>query len=314
MTQQTSSTNQSQNTTQQQNQQQQSFTNPWVRSLGPLNNLLQSMQVATGNTGVTPAQTSALNGLMTGANGLPNFGGASAGVTSGLLQGDPTGLLTSGNNNFQAALQPIIAAGLDPTKNPNLANALQAVQYNATNANQAQFSGAGRTGGGAQAYALGQGITNAEAPLLLGQYNQDVANTINAGSQMFGANNATSNAITGNQQSGLSAAQNQPNIALAPQLAQLQTAQTQYNLPLSNVAGAEGLTLPIAGMGGSSSGTASGSGTGTMVGQSNTTSTPSILQDMSMLGGILGGNMGFFGSSGLGGTTPTGNILRGIGL
>jgi hypothetical protein len=35
---------------------------------------------------------------------------------------------------------------------------------------------------------------------------------------------------------------------------------------------------------------------------------------MSMLGGILGGNMGFFGSSGLGGTTPTGNILRGIGL
>ena len=275
MTQQTQQANTNQNTTQQ--QQQQSQTAPWVQSLPAVYNLLNSLNNA--NTGQTPAQTQAINSLVQGAQGLPNFGGQSADVTSGLLGGDPTGLLKSSLNAYQQSVNPIATESLNPLQNPNIQAALQAAQYNATQANNSVFAGSGRTGGGAQSYALGQGIANAEAPMLLGQYNQNVQNVLGANQGLLSAGQNTSNAITGNQQAGMTAAQNQPGIALAPQLAQLQAAQTQYNLPLSNIAGVQGLTLPIAGLGGQSSG--SGSGTGTMMGQTNTTITPSMLQDLS---------------------------------
>jgi len=308
MTQSSSTTDTSQQQNSTYGNQNQSSANPWLPSSVEMLNLLKTIPGM--NPGIIPAQTEAGTNLYKAGMNLPNFGGAAANVTGGLLGGDPTGLLKQSNTTFQQQLAPIANAPLDPTQNPEIQKALQAAQYNATQQNNAIFSGAGRTGGGAQSYALGQGIANAEAPMLLGQYNQDVQNTINAGSQMFGANYGTANAITGNQQAGLGAAAMQPGIQMAPALQQLQNAQTAYNLPLSNLAGVEGITLPLAGMGGfntgNNSGTAAASGTGT----SNTVGTPSILQDIGMLGGILGGNSGLFG----GATPALGNLFKGIGV
>ena len=316
MTQSSSNTNGTSSTNQ--TQQQQSTTNPWAPSQQELIQLLRGVQGVS--PGVTGAQSAAAGNLVNASNGLPNFGGQAAGVTSGLLGGDPTGLLNSSLQSYQQNVNPIATQSLDPTQNPAVQNALQAAAYNATQANNAVFAGSGRTGGGAQSYALGQGMANAEAPLLLGQYNQNVQNVLGANQGLLGAGQGTANAITGNQQAGLGAAALQPGIQTAPALAQLQAAQTQYNLPLSNLGAISGLTLPIAGLGGQSTGSGTASGTG--VNSSQTTIDPSMLASILQGTGILGGNLGLFGTAGQGGTNAIQNagnmfssgILKPLGL
>jgi hypothetical protein len=110
---------------------------------------------------------------------------------------------------------------------------LDTIRNDVTNSTDAQFAGAGRDLSGLNTQARARGIAQGEAVPLLGQYNANVDNTLNAGSQLFGANYNTAGAITGNQRQGLNAAMMQPGIQQAPALAQLQAAQTAYSLPLS---------------------------------------------------------------------------------
>ncbi len=253
-------------------QQQQSTTSPWAPSQPVLQKLLSSL--VRQPTAPTAGQNAATGALTTAAGGLPNYGPAAGSVTSGLLGGDPTGLLASGNSNLKDILSPIATRSLDPTQDPNIQNILQTIRQDVTKNVGDMYAGAGRDPAGAGNYpqTLARGFTQAAGPLLLGQYNQNVQDRINAGSQMFGANYNTAGGITGNQNAGLTAAGMVPQLQLAPALAQLQAAQTKYNLPLSNLAGVENLTLPIAGLGGSSVGS----------GSSNTTIDPSLLQQILM--------------------------------
>lgn len=266
-----------------QQQQQQSQTNPWAPTQGTLQNIIGSINGV--NPAVTGNQYNSAANLVGAANGLPNFGNASAGVASGLLGGDPTGLLNSSLKSYQNNVNPIATESLNPLQNPQIQQLLQTIQNQTTNSVNSQFAGAGRSNSGENAEAIALGLSQGEAAPLLNQYNQNVSNVLGANSGLLNAAQGTAGAITGNQQAGLGAAAAQPGIAMSPALAQLQAAQTQYNLPISNLGGIEGLTLPIAGLGGQS--TSSGSGT--------TTNNPSILSDIAQGVGILGGNNGLFG-------------------
>jgi hypothetical protein len=251
-------------------QTQQSTTNPWAPSQQELSGLLSGIQgISSAPTG---QQQSALQVLRGASTGLPNYGAAAGGVTSGLLGGDPTGMLKSSLQSYQNNVNPIASASLDPTKTPGMQNVLQTIQQDVGNSVNGMFAGAGRDLSGLNQQTLARGISQGEAVPLLGQYNQNVQNVMGANQGLLGAGQGTAGAITGNQQAGLGAAAQQPGIAQAPALAQLQAAQTAYNLPLSNLGGLEGLTLPIAGLGGQSQGS----------GNSNTTMNPSLLQQILM--------------------------------
>jgi hypothetical protein len=258
-------------------QTQQSTTNPWAPSQPELQQLLSSIQGIGG--GPTYQQQQALHALKGASTGLPNYGAAAGGVTSGLLGGDPTGLLKSSLQSYQNNVNPIASASLDPTKTPGMQNVLQTIQQDVGNSVNGMFAGSGRDGSGLNQQALARGISQGEAVPLLGQYNQNVQNVMGANQGLLGAGQGTAGAITGNQQAGMGAAAQQPGIAQAPALAQLQAAQTAYNLPLSNLGGIEGLTLPIAGLGGQSAGS----------GNSNTTNTPNPFA-MALAGLGLGGS------------------------
>lgn len=277
-----------------QQQQQQSTTNPWAPAQPQLQNILGNLSGIS--PAVTGAQSGAANNLIGASGSLPNFGGAVSGVAGGLLGGDPTGLLKSSLSAYQNNLNPIANQSLDPTKNPQIQNLLQTIQQQVTNATNSQFAGSGASGGSANQNAIAYNLGQAEAPALLGQYNQNVQNVLGANQELLGAAQGTAGAITGNQQAGIDAAQQQPGIQLSPALAQLQAAQTQYNLPLANLGGISSLTLPIAGLGGQSTGSG------------QTTNNPSILSQIGQVGGILGGNLGLFG----GANPAIGNILGGL--
>ncbi len=264
-------------------QQQQSTTSPWGPSQPVLNNLLSSLVGL--KTAPTAGQNAATGALTTAAGSLPNYGAAAGGVTSGLLGGDPTGLLASGNRNLQSILSPIATGDLDPTKTPGIEGLLSTIRADVGKGINDQFAGAGRDLSGMNQQTWARGIAQGEAVPLLNQYNANVQNRINAGSQMFGANYNTAGGITGNQNAGLTAAGMVPQIQLAPALAQLQAAQTKYNLPLSNLAGVAGLTLPIAGLGGQSVGSAS----------SNTQIDPSLLAQIQAGMDITKSGLGLFG-------------------
>ncbi len=258
-------------------QQQQSTTSPWGPSQPVLNNLLSSLVGL--KTAPTAGQTAATGALTTAAGGLPNYGAAAGGVTSGLLGGDPTGLLGSSLSAYQNNVNPIASASLDPTQTPGIQNVLSTIRADIGKQVNDQFAGAGRDLSGMNQQTLARGISQGEAVPLLNQYNQNVSNVLGANQGLFGAGQGTAGAITGNQQAGLGAASQQPGLQLAPALAQLQAAQTKYNLPLSNLAGLEGLTLPIAGLGGQSVGS----------GSSNTTLNPSILSQIAQAVGMFSG-------------------------
>ena len=57
---------------------------------------------------------------------------------------------------------------------------------------------------GANQQALARGIAQGEAPVIAGQYNQDVANQLNAANSLYGAQNTTSGILSGLKSAGVS--------------------------------------------------------------------------------------------------------------
>lgn len=210
------------------------------------------------------------------AQELPNPGTAAANLGSNFMGGDPQGTLASGLNNYTSTVSPIANMNTNPTTNPETQQLLQAIQDQTTQSINSQFAGAGRSGSGYNTKDLAMGLSEGEAPTLFNQYNQNVANVLGASSGLLNADQSTQSLENANQQTGLNMT------AAAQPLSQLpsQTAQTAYNAPATSaaqVAGlGENLTIPIAGLGGATTGAGSG------------TATNSTLSQLQQLGSLLG--------------------------
>ena len=292
----------SQNTQQQQQQQSQSQSAPWQPTQQGLQNIIASLQ--SNNTTPSQLQTGAVNKLVKGAGGLPNFGGTATNAVGTLTNGIP-GMLQNNQNTVNSALAPQLSSNFtNPFTNPATQQLLDTINQQITNQVNGQFAGAGRDLSGMNTQALARGLSHGEATPLFNEYNsllglqQGAANTV--GNLGLGTAGAEGNSIG----AGLGAASAQPGLALGPALAQLQAAMTQKNLPLSNLAGIENMLLPIAGLGGQTSGTASGTG------NSNMQTTPSLFS-MIMQAAGLGTNT--VGGQGIGaGANAGSNAIKGL--
>jgi hypothetical protein len=235
-------------------QQQTTQSAPWGPTQGILqNSFLPAIQSQFGNYQPSSYQTNALNQLQTNASNLPNYAPQAESNTSSLLSGDPYGYLSSGLTSYQNAVNPIASASLDPTQTPGMSNVLSTIQNDVTNSVNGMFAGAGRDGSGLNQQYLARGIAQGEAQPLLNQYNQNVQNVQNAASGLLGAGQTTSNAMVNNQTQGFNMANSLPSLVNQSPLEQLQAAQTANSLPLQQLAQLESLTLPIAGLGSTSS-------------------------------------------------------------
>lgn len=299
-----------QNTETSQNMQGSSTQNPWSQAMPALGGILGGINSQVGNYAPNGAESGALNTLQQNAQGAQNYGGQATGLANSLMSGGGTqqnaGILGNAYQNYQNQLNPIANQNNDPTQSPGMQNILDTIRSDVSNQVNGQFAGAGRDMSGYNQQALARGISQGEAVPLLNQYNQNVQNQMGAAGSLYGAGGQTAQGMQGfnqqgfqNQATGLDTAMNGIPAAQNNQANQiLQAGQTARTAPLQNLGMLEGLTVPLAGLGGTTNTTGSAQGTSMTQG----TQTASPLQQAMMLGQALSGSSGggLFGAAGKG--------------
>lgn len=257
---------------------QSSQTNPWAPAQGALNGILGGINGQVSNYQPTSAETGALGQIMGNAQNQPNYGPQATQYANSLLSGGGTaanaGILNNAYQTYQNQANPIANQNNDPMQTPGMAQLLATIRGDVSNQVNGQFAGAGRDLSGLNQQSLARGISQGEAQPLLDQYNQNVAAQQGAANNLFQAGGNTASGLQNfaqqgyaNQAQGLDAGINGIQTAQNAGAQGILNAQSlSRNLPLQNLGGLLGLTLPIAGLGGQSTGTSNTQGTQQMSG------------------------------------------------
>lgn len=287
--------------------QQSSTTNPWAPTQGILNDILKGIQGQVSNYQPTSAETGAIRQLETNAQNLPNYAPQATGLVNDYLTGGPDRSSTVGDayEASKTALTPYLNPDwLDPTKVPGIAAALDTVRNDVKNSVDSTFAGAGRDLSGLHAQSLARGIAQGEAPVLLDAYYKNAGLQQNAASTLPSIAGSAATTQSGLDQTNLSNRAQGLNIGLntLPQAANagatgiLSAENLLRALPLQNLGLLSNLTVPIAGLGGQTSGTTNTVGTQTM---------SPVQQFATIMSGLNSG----FGGKGVGGVTGLRNFL-----
>ncbi|NPV22860.1 tail fiber domain-containing protein [Bradyrhizobium sp. 81013] len=184
-------------------QTQQSQTQPWQPAQPMLQGILSQVGNGLNNTGLTSAESGALDQLkQNAAQGNPYAGGIGAYAQSLLNGGNALAQAPTAQTNLQTLqgqLTPY-ANGSMIGNNPALAAQLAQIQNDVGTSINGQFAAVGRDFSGANQMAYGRGVAAAEAPVIAAQYNQDVQNQLSAANALYGAGNTTANMLGGMQQ------------------------------------------------------------------------------------------------------------------
>lgn len=247
-----------------QTSQSQSQTAPWQPAQANLQGILSGINSQLPNYQTNPTEQQALTQLTSNSQNLPNFGTQAGNVASSFLAGDPSGLLKPALSNYQAQLNPIANQNNDPMQTPGIQNLLNTIRSDVSNSVNGQFAGAGRDLSGLNQQTLARGISQGEAAPLLAQYNQNVSAQTGAAGNLYNAAGNTASALGNNQTQGFNLANNVPGLTNQAPLQTLAAQAAARGLPLNNLGMLANLTVPIAGLGGQSSGSSVTHGTQTM--------------------------------------------------
>lgn len=251
-----------------QQQTQSSQTAPWAAAQPALQGLLGNLQGQIGNANLTGAETGALNTLQQNANAGNPFAGQINDYATNMLSGGganaQAGNIQGGLDAFKTQMSPYADANYSSLNNPQLQAALQTIKDDVGQSINGQFAAAGRDMSGANQMAYGRGVTAAQAPLILDQFNKDQALRQNASRSLYDAQNQTGGLLAGlnqqslaNQQQGVTTSQD----ALAAQnyapTQALQIESLRRGIPAQALGLLAQIGVPIAGLGSQSSGQAS---------------------------------------------------------
>lgn len=238
-----------------QNQSQQSQSNPWAPAQGNLQGLLQKLggidPTATG------AQTGAINQIEQNASTAPNFSPQAGGFLSNLFNNaGPGGAVGKAGDTLTSQLTPY-ASGSMVGNNKALQGQLDVAGNDVTNQIEGQFAAAGRPVGtnADSAQAIARGVTQAQAPIIAGQYNQDVQNQFGAANSLYGAGVTGATTEAGLGGAALGGAQQLPGITNQNQNTVLAAEAARQGIPLGLLQQLTAMTGGIAGLGGQNSGT-----------------------------------------------------------
>lgn len=252
-----------------QSQQTSSTTNPWEPAQGALKGILGQLDPLIANSGLSPASSGAIDQLQQSANQGNPFAGQINDFTTNLLNGGgangQAGALQGGLSQFQGQMAKYADPNYSSLNDPKLQAALAQIQSDVGNSVNSQFAAAGRDMSGANQQAYGRGVSAAQAPLILNQFNQDRALQQGAAGSLYGAQNTTSGLLSGLNQQGLTNQQqgmtNSADALAAKDYGASQTLkleQLKKSLPAQNLGLLAQIGVPIAGTGGQSSGTSTG--------------------------------------------------------
>lgn len=271
-----------------------SFTkNPWDQAQPALSGLLSNIQGQFPSYSPTPTETSAIGGLEDTAGAGSKFLPQMTDVTNNAFTGGPDRRQNYMNNYtvLNSELAPEIGGKyLDPSTNPFFKDTTNNIARDTEQRLRGLYAGSGRSapGAGNYGYNAGKGIAEATAPIYASAYNTERGRQEQAMRDLYGAGNATDQAIAGqdqqilnNQEGAFGLAGQTANTAQDPYNKILAAEAYQRNIPLSTLASLVGLTTPIAGLGGSGTTATTGTGTGT------TNTNPSLLQDLTSIGNLF---------------------------
>lgn len=251
-------------------QQQSSTTAPWQPAQGAITGILSQLNGLLPQTGITGAQTNALNTIEQNGANTGQYAPAVQNYTSSLLSGgganDQAGNVNQNYQNYQAQTNPLASnTNYNPMSTPGFSDALNTQISDITNGVNGQFAAAGRDFSGGNSQALGRGIAQGIAPTIAAQYNQNVQNQQGAAGNLYNAGNTNSGILAGLQQqslankgagvSAIGAGQDALNSGATNTLA----AEAQrLGIPIQNLGMLAQIGIPIAGLGSQSSGTSTG--------------------------------------------------------
>jgi hypothetical protein len=240
---------------------------PWQPTRATMEGITNQAQGLLGNTGLTGNENAALAGMVGNAQTAGGYGSQIQGLTDNLFAGGGYGqgtpALQQAWGTAQGALNPIASGSLDPMQNPQTAGLVQAIQDQVNNDVGSQFAAAGRSFSGAHAGALGKNLTQALAPTLFNQYNQNVQNAMGASGQLMQGAQGYSQGLDQTAGNQLNAQMQAPG-SLAnlntPQGMMLAAEARRRGIPVEALQQlGPGLMVPIAGLG--QQGTTTGTGT-----------------------------------------------------
>lgn len=184
----------------------QSQSAPWTAAQPALQTMLGQIGTGLNNTGLTSAETSALDTLKNNAAAGNPYAGQIAGYAQSMLNGGgataQAGNVADNLAAYRNWLTPY-ANGSMVGNNPALTAQLAQIRSDVGNDVNSQFAAAGRDLSGANLMAYGRGVAAGEAPVIAAQYNQDVANQLAATNALYNAGNTTANTLAQMQQSDL---------------------------------------------------------------------------------------------------------------
>lgn len=253
-----------------QTQQTSSTTNPWEPAQGALKGILGQLDPLIANSGLSSASTNAINQLQSNASAGNPYAGQIDSYTQNLLNGgganNQAGNVQSGYDAYKAQTNPLASnTNYDPMQTPGLADALAALKSDITGSVNGQFAAAGRDSSGYNQQALGRGLTQGLAPVIVDQYNKNIANQQNAAGNLYSASNTNAGLLSGMNQQGLVNQQqgmtNSADALAAKNYAPQQTLaleQLRQSIPAQNLGLLAQIGVPIAGLGGQSTGTMTG--------------------------------------------------------
>jgi len=165
---------------------------PWKPVTGDLVAFKDDL-MSVGNLGPTEDQTAAFNMLKQNAmQGNPYYEATNALANDAFNTADRSGVVTSSYETLQNQLGDYASGKyLDPMSNPQMQAMLSQVSEDAFNRINAQFAGAGRDLSGMNSLAAARGVTQAQLPLLLDQYNRAQDMQMNAAQTLYGAGQQT---------------------------------------------------------------------------------------------------------------------------
>jgi hypothetical protein len=174
---------------------------PWAPAVPYLQDFLRQTGRVGDNAGtLTTGQKDAFKELKANAlEGNPWIGQQQQ-LAGDLYSGGPdrTGTVTQGLTALQGQLGDYASGKyLDPMSNPQMQAMLQQVGDDAWNRTNAMFAGAGRDMSGANQQAAARGVTQAQLPLLLDQYNRAQGQQFDAAKTLYGAGNETAGMLSG---------------------------------------------------------------------------------------------------------------------
>lgn len=252
-----------------QSQTQSSTTNPWEPAQGALKGILGQLDPLIANSGLSPTSSGAIDQLQQSANQGNPFAGQINDFTTNLLNGGganaQSGAVQGGLDQYKQQMAKYADPNYSSLNDPKLQAALAQIQSDVGNSVNGQFAAAGRDMSGANQMAYGRGVSAAQAPLILDQFNQDRSLQQNAAGSLYGAQNTTSGLLSGMNQQGLTNQQqgmtNSADALAAKNYGAAQTLnleQLRQSLPAQNLGLLAQIGVPIAGLGSQSTGTSSG--------------------------------------------------------